>query len=347
MSHVPHSLFSTAHLEPEERYAVWKESISVIFDVERKQDELATEFEARLQAYLFEDLILAKTNSSAAHYRRSPLSIRQDGLDMILIQLFIEGEVQFKTGRKVTNAQAGDLVVFDLGQEVANFNTDFHHLSAAFPRELISGIVPRIEHWHGKTLPSGAPMTKLLRQHLLSVFEIGDKVPAASASGIKKATIELIGAAFHGGPVPELAGTETLSATILCQIKRHIRESLTDPSLSPEKLALTFNLSRAQFYRVTKPLDGVMSYIKKLRLQQCLQEIRKPENLGTSLAEIGYRWGFNDYGTFVRSFKSAFTLTPSEAREEGLLATQTGNFPEGMDDKALNRSYENWLRGQQ
>lgn len=172
MSLTPHSIFSTEHLVASERYAAWKESISVIFECEYEAEQGSQPFEARLEALQFDQSLLVMVDSSESDYRRRSASIRMDGLDAILIQLFIKGGVQFCSGKKVTYGKAGDLIVFDLNQEIQNHNTCFQHLTILIPGQMISPLVPNIEHWHGRVLPRDRPTTSLLRSHLLTLLKV-------------------------------------------------------------------------------------------------------------------------------------------------------------------------------
>lgn len=106
---------------------------------------------------------------------------------------------------------------------------------------------------------------------------------------------------------------------------------------------MAFGLSRAQLYRLTEPMGGVMKYVKELRLERCMSCLKHPDYMRHSIAEIAYKWGFNDVGTFTRSFKKHYQILPSDVRA---LATQQGQMSSHGIPKTIeeHREYEVWVK---
>ncbi|MFC4992929.1 helix-turn-helix domain-containing protein [Rubritalea tangerina] len=290
---------------------------------------------------MFDQIMLARTRSNAAQYVRTQKAINADGIDSIMVQLFIKGEVDFRAGKIRTDVQAGDIAIFDLARPIDNFNTDFDNLSALFPRELIESYIPTAGKWHGQVLPRNRPMTRLLRNHMLSLYQIGPQITNESCASIQRSLLDLTSSAFQHASDILPATAETLPATILMEIKKHIRLHLASPNLSPNSLCQAFSLSRAQLYRLTEPLGGISNYIRDQRLKRSFSDLQNPEFLHHSIAEIGYKWGFSDHGSYTRSFKKYFGLPPKEVREMRHLNHQI-NKPSTKDD--IDRNYEDWVR---
>lgn len=58
---------------------------------------------------------------------------------------------------------------------------------------------------------------------------------------------------------------------------------------------------------------SVSQWIREMRLQGAEAEIHAA-GPGRTLADIAYKWGFNDQAHFCRCFKARFGMTPRAAR---------------------------------
>lgn len=344
MEKLPHSRFSTNDLPEKDRFGAWREDVSLLFDVEDPDCEKGAPFRATFDLYNFGQSVLAELDSSGARYRRSRKMILSDGIDSVLLQLFVEGEVQFRTGSRATYVRSGDIVEFDLNQQVDNLNSSFKHLTFMLPRALVDKSIPVFNRWHGQILPNGSPSVRLLRQHLLSSFEMAALFDPEAGRHVEIATVSLAAAAMSGcSPRPEGPASEAVENSFIYLIKRYIRSHLSSQSLSPETLANHFGVSRAQIYRVMEPVGGIASYVRDLRLHQCLSDLCDPKQAHLNISEIAYRSGFRCLSTFNRSFRENFGVAPRIAREENLLHQLLAKPPRS-DDAAKHRLHHEWFR---
>ncbi|WP_299204028.1 helix-turn-helix domain-containing protein [uncultured Amphritea sp.] len=100
----------------------------------------------------------------------------------------------------------------------------------------------------------------------------------------------------------------------LHNIEAFVRENIQRSELSPDMIAFACQISTRYLHKLFKDSDQTVSqWIKELRLQSALNDIRG-DIRHTTLAEIAYRWGFNDQAHFCRLFKSRFGCTPKEMR---------------------------------
>lgn len=341
MDAIPQTTFSTDFVPEQDRYDLFKDSISVLFDIEAHDKKNLNQFEAQINAFMFDQIMLARARSNAAHYIRSHQSISSDGIDSIMVVLFIKGDIDFRYNGNHSQIRAGDIVICDLALPATNFHSDFENLTLLFPRELLESYIPTASRWHGKILPRNRPITRLLRNHMLSLYEIAQDVRTRSAASIQRSLLDLTSAAFQHSTDILPAYTESLTAPLLMEIKKYIRLNLTDAELGPDSLCSTFSLSRAQLYRITSTLGGISNYIRDLRLKRSFADLQNPALRHLSIAEIGYNWGFNDHGTYSRNFKKHFDLLPKDVRELG-----AGNQLVTTDDSSdqVDRNYENWVR---
>jgi len=293
--------------------------MSPIFDVEDSPSPVDRPYHATFELHHFGQSVLGDLKASTGRYIRTERKAARDGLDAILIQLFIEGGVQFGVGRRTTYAQAGDIVIFDLAQPVDNINSEFRHVTSMWPRAAIEEVVPEIARWHGHALPQDNPSVDLLRRHMLSCRELASRFSVGEGHRVESATRVLAGAAMAGGELlPDSAAQGPMAEVLIYQIKRHIRENLGAANLSPAEIARKFGISRTQLYQLLEPLGRIARYQLHLRLQRCLAALQDPAQAHLQIAEIAYRWGFNHPATFNRNFRKAFGLTPGEARAHAI-----------------------------
>lgn len=344
MDLVPHTRFSTQNLPGQNRFDVWRDSISVLFRAEQEKNQRHQPFYAQLDAFMLDHIMIARTRSREAQFIRSPDTIRKDGIDIVMLQMFLQGNIHFRYKNDRHTHQAGDIVVYDLNRECHLHNSDFEHLSILFPRELIDEIIPSASLWHGRALPSACPMTRLLKSHILSLYEFGPQITTQSCQQLQHALLNLTSSAFQASASNLAKASDVIAATQLREIKKYIQRHLHNPQLSPESIAAALGFSRAQLYRISEPLEGISQYIRRQRLKRCMAELKNPNPSANSLTEISLKWGFNDTGTFTRNFKQTFGILPKDARHQARQeqrAALCSDKPTRLDTR---HHYEDWIR---
>lgn len=344
MELVPHTQFSTDSVPQQDRFDVWRDSMSVLFEVAQNKSLRSQTFEAHLEAFMFDQIMIARTRSKEASYHRTSQIIRADGIDMVMLQLFLKGDVEFRSGKNITQLGPGDIVIYDLNREARNYNTEFENISVLFPRELIDEYVPSAALWHGKILPRNKPMTNLLKSHMLSLYQFGPTITHESCADLQRSLLNLTRSAFQATAENIARSTDIIAATQLHEIKKYIHRKLSNPSLTPDSIASAFGLSRAHLYRVAEPLEGITNYIHNQRLKRCWQELQSPEKHHLSITELGFKWGYNDPGTFTRNFKKIYGMLPKDARALGKMNQRSALSPESIEDRDPSRNYETWVR---
>jgi len=347
MSSLPHSLFSTNDLPEKDRLAAWREDISVIFDLESAPGVDCDPFHATFDLYHFGRSVLARLTASPGRYVRSTRKAARDGMDSILLQLFLEGGVQFGVGRRTTYAEAGDIVVFDLAQPVDNINRKFRHITCVWSRPAIEAVVPNIGRWHGLSLPRDNPCVVLLRQHMISSYDLAPQFTPQEGLRVEEATLALAGAALTETGLPkEPIKTPAIAEVLTYQIKRYIRENLGSADQTPDQIACRFGISRRHLYQLLEPIGGIARYQRHLRLQRCLADLQNPEQAHFQISEIAFRWGFRHPATFNRNFRSTFGITPGEARNRN----HDGNHshllapPLHREQEQLQKEHHQWFQ---
>lgn len=334
---VPQSSFCVSDIALRDRFSVWKESISCIFDVELDRTFPKRDFRAQLDASLFGDLMLARTSCSGQSWTRSAPGIARDGMDHYMIQFFDEGGMEAVYRRGGASVRAGALVAFDLSQEMSSTTPDMANLSLILPREMLAGQIDHPDDQHMRVLPAKNPLVSLLREYLAGLERMKDFIPVGQTREIASATAGLVAACLNGCGVdaPVDAPQADVPRTIL--VKRLIERNLSDPALSVERIAAMAGLSRTRLYTLFEPMGGVKGYVRERRLRRALGVLLDPRKRYRPIYEIGAECGFTNESAFSRGFRQRFGCSPREARENAAvpLVRRAGTVD--------GRRYEDWL----
>lgn len=114
------------------------------------------------------------------------------------------------------------------------------------------------------------------------------------------------------------APSDNMFANIISYIHTHLTEELTLSSL-----AQNFFVSGGYISRLFREYMGITvhQYIMSLRLEGC----RKAIQSGCSIITAAEMYGFHDYSSFYRAFKSAFLISPREYQNS--LKSKTADLP--------------------
>ncbi len=96
------------------------------------------------------------------------------------------------------------------------------------------------------------------------------------------------------------------------EAKRYVGLHLSDPMLSPERVASALKISVRQLHLLFEPSGTTFAqYVVKRRLEECRAALQTGER---SVTDIAFAWGFGSLPTFYRTFRQAFGVTPGEMR---------------------------------
>lgn len=337
---VPITSFDLKNIDPQQRFCLWRESISVIFEVALKPEDQAEAFHANINSYHLSSLVLATCTSQQQFFNRPQRLINIDNLDHFLLQLYIKGGSSGQWGRRSNSTvQTGDLVLLDLSQSVESFTRDFSNMTLVIPRSILQQYLPEPEKYHGCILPQDNAFNRLLCTHLFSLMAI---VPQL---GIEDAAIAAEGVAYLAGhyfrqlsPAPDALQFQN---PLREGIRYYIQQNITSPHLAPETIAAHFKISRSYLYRLFESEKGICHYIQQQRLRLAFRQLRNDPRHQLRIGNLAFSLGFSSESHFCRSFQQMFGMTPSAARDCAMATAKNTAF---TDPKQPDRCYEDWVR---
>jgi AraC-like DNA-binding protein len=115
------------------------------------------------------------------------------------------------------------------------------------------------------------------------------------------------------------AALERDAAGVICeQAIRYIEEHLTEPSLNRNAIAKHLNLSGPYLSSVfnKKLKTSLPAYVNQRRLEQACRLLKNKDN---SISRVALEVGYNTPDHFIRTFKSAYRMTPREFQRRNIV----------------------------
>ena len=350
LSHVsialPRSILDTDNLELRDRYDAWRDSFNVVFGYNVDDDVEATAFRGHIDNTLFDHFMLTHFCASAASYERSAARVGRDGVDMVMLQLYLQGPCHFKTDGIEGHSKVGDIVVMDMSRPFDTWHAYQENLTLCFPRAVIQDALPRLDDVHCAVLDGGNPLTTMLAAHMQSLHQNVSDMTQAQGAALTPSTIELAAAAVRATLGDGVDDSAPLRQAIRARADRAIEQLLDDPDLTPERIALAVPCSRSRLYALYSDDGGVMSHVLKQRLRRVLKDLAGAAHRNRTISAIAADWGFTNTASFNRAFKAEFGITPSAARHETpkTVLRQLDHHVHIATDGS--RDYESWVRNQ-
>lgn len=311
--------FDSASLPSADAYAYWREELGAIFDINMTNREHEKAFRGSMETYHFGNLLLARVASDSQRFSRSTRTLARSGVDHFLVQIHVDGGFSAETEGREYVVNTGDICVVDLARPYATAASNFDNITLCLPRATLESLIPNPDALHGLVLPGRSAAAELLNHHMLSLFNASRRLPARDAMTVADGSIAFVAGCLR--PFTQTGGGKPAPsrAVLYAQVRRFIESNLSDPDLGPEKVVAAVGVSRATLFRMFEALGGVASYIRGRRLANALADLRRPIH-PERVIDIAYKWGFRSEASFSRAFRTAYGLTPSEARMEAAAA---------------------------
>ena len=148
---LPSSRFTTADIPPDRRFAVWRESIGVLFDNALDARGEMRPFHVELETLRVGEILFSRCCSLTQSFRRDPLKISADGFDHYLVQVLRQGSIEILGDGRVV--RPGDIYVMDMAAPLHTVDHDFDYLTLVIPRLLVEGHLARPDEHHLRIIP--------------------------------------------------------------------------------------------------------------------------------------------------------------------------------------------------
>jgi len=158
---------------------------------------------------------------------------------------------------------------------------------------------------------TSSPLYRLMRDHVAELSKVADALTSAERAMIGRGTTELVraliaSAARHAG------AREAMTGSLMTRITTYLHRHLTEPDLSPARIARAHNISVRWLYDNWTDELSLVQWIIRERLELARRELAGPQT--QSIATVARQCGFTDPAHFSRRFREAFGMSPREWR---------------------------------
>ncbi|MCJ8055094.1 helix-turn-helix domain-containing protein [Shinella curvata] len=319
---------------------LFAETLDPVFRTTLLTPERLDGFRADLSTFFLGPALFFAADMAGTTYTfsRDLRRIARTGLDLILVQVTLDGSDIRTVNGEIMRVEAGDISMFDLSRPMQAETQGCRNLTLVLPRHMLFSKDVQNDALHGLVLKRSTSTARLIGSHLRTLFDDICDITPAEAPAIVTATANL---------VTNLVGTQlndrsqrspTVRGAVIMEIRRYIEQHMALQDLGPDHLCKMFGLSRASLYRLFEPVGGVTDYIRTRRLRAAFDMLANDSK--RTVGEIAYASGFPDISTFSRAFRHQFGMSPSEVRETGDRGPRTLNAAE----RQAAASVHEWLR---
>lgn len=258
----------------------------------------------------------AACNASAFATERDR-ALLEDGCDDIYLATVSTG-LQVEAGREEFFVEPGGALLMSKARAHRYVNPAADSTSCILvPRARLAMSAPHIGEAPVLSLRPGTPGLDLIFGYARMTAMNATATPQQrerAADHLVELMASIIG--HEAGSVGEgTVDPERVADARFAAIRHSIRDNLTAPSLSLERVARANGISPRYVQRLfEREGDSFSDFVRRERLAHARRMLTDPRHAGRRILSIAFECGFNDITTFNRAFRRAFGTTPTEAR---------------------------------
>ncbi|CCB66240.1 MULTISPECIES: helix-turn-helix domain-containing protein [unclassified Hyphomicrobium] len=273
------------------------------------------DFVGRVESVTLSHGAVGRVRMSPIVATKTKSNIANSPIDCVHANLIISGELKVDQGGETKIAKRGDLVLYE------SFSAVILTEKPEVPCDNLALVVPmqefsRLESIGGRPFSNvlisseklGAPLSACLTMLAQSLCSS----PVEELDGLLKACIALlpISMGLFETNVKEVGSKNYFLKKLL----DYIDHNLSDPDLSPLKVAQQFGISIRYVHKLFGQFGSTFgTHVTSERLKRIRWDLQVSSGRRPSISSLAYRWGFNDLSTFHRAFKKQFGCTPGNA----------------------------------
>ncbi len=312
-------LFSTKSLPPNLRREYWNDAICDAFT------GLVTDFtddgyfQAELMSTPLGDMTYARvetTSSKVSHTMQHALKSKEK-VFLLHLQL-ANGSLNSQRGNEVFLRQ-GDFTLVDSESPYrVEFDDPISMGVMRIPYDTLRERIPNPEDIVGQKFSGSKNISGLLSQMLRGFWKQRNIVNSSFVHRqFANNMIDLLATSYQS-QTNRVISSNSIRRLRYLQIKKFIDYNLSDPDLSPSKIAGVFKISPRYMHRIYAEFgtsaETIGQYMLNRRLEECAQQLRDTEASHLKITDIAFNWGFNSMTHFSRVFKEKYGSSPRAFR---------------------------------
>jgi acetamidase/formamidase/AraC-like DNA-binding protein len=250
------------------------------------------------------------------------LELKIDGSDSLVIVLHLDGSLTLVADGVRARVTGGDIVYASSREEARlTFASDFRAFVIRVPRSAINARLLTPFSLRAGRLPGEAGIGHVFSGFLRSIAESLDTLTLDELRPLELALAEFLIASLAGNDKEgSFSGLTPSQAAIFSRVCRTIEGNLADPELGLTSIAKDEHVSPRYLQKLFEAVgQNFSTYLRSRRLERCRAELVNPLYEKVSIADVCFRWGFNDAGHFSRVFREQYGASPRTFRHEASL----------------------------
>ncbi len=313
------NIFSTKKLPPNLRREYWNDAICEAFTglVTDFMDD--SHFQAELISTSLGDLTYAHVRTTRSKVSHTTHHASKSTEKVFLLHLQLANESMNSQRNREVLLKKGDFTLVDSESPYrVEFNDPISMGVMRIPYGLLQERISSPEEIVGHKFSGNKNISGLLSRILRGFWtqeNLGnsDNINRQLGHNI----IDLLATSYQE-QINSVIAPNSIRQLRFLQIKRFIDYNLSDPQLSPTKIAKTFKITPRYLHRIfaefgTEP-QTIGQYILTRRLEECARQFRNRKNSHLKITDIAFTWGFNSMTHFSRVFKEKYGASPRSFR---------------------------------
>ncbi len=261
--------------------------------------------------YPWERLRLSTVRSNGIQLDRLKMEPYSENHDNYLAVLLMSGRYRLEQDGREVFLKPGEMVVYDATKpHRIHCPETFSKIIVTIPRRIMRERLPGVELCTARKVPAKNGIGLLTSQFVGSVVNQLDVIDVDTFNGLSDRTLDFCTMAFASIRPQGFALSRSRSIS-LNQVKVFVSQHLSDANLTPEVVAEAVGLSTRYINMLFEDENiSLMRYVLQCRLERCYDDLINARHQRVS--DVAFKWGFNDVSHFIRAFKQAFDLTPTE-----------------------------------
>lgn len=306
-----------------ERYDAWAQVLGDYFLPWALDSRTIDGFRARVRQRSIGELRFLRCRSQPLAGSRTGAELSRTRGDFYNILYVASGSERLKIDGREQRLGPGQFMLWDSARPMSfEVLESLDKLTLMVPERTLRGVLPNAADYVGVALSGAGGLGDLFGAHLRTLDRAVWSLSDDEAAGLAAPTLELFAQTclrVRGRP------RTPPRALLMQRIMEYIRLHLTEPALTPARVAAAHRISTRYLHRLFAEQQlSVADWIRQQRLERCRRALANPALAHCSITDIALSWGFSDAGHFARLFRQRYRSSPSAFRRQPAAAPHNG-----------------------
>jgi AraC-like DNA-binding protein len=273
---------------------------------------------------------VADVSSSALEIRRQQKMIGSSDQELLHVAVARHGFGYLRQDGREVWMRPGEPVIYETARPFqVRFDEPWEASVITVPRSMIALSRAESSELTARPLSKGMPLNSALSSAVLDMVDYIESIPAALAPRLLTDLADLALALVRNEvrrqeQVADLTTSMRWTAqpraeALVTQIREYVEANLSDPALSPTKIAAANHISLRYLHKLfASESMSISAYVRQRRLHQCAHNLSDPGLAGIPVTVLARRVGFGDFRGFGRAFKATYGMCPTDYRMAAL-----------------------------